>query len=137
MRNDFYFDAIMFFLIHLFHKYPHSRICMFILFISIFFQMYIGQMSLWFKNAALQNEITEEDEIKDIIEHNTMVFGFIQILCFVWAVPIGKYLLHPNFPLSDKPKVSFWIENCWSANRTRNQRQNLWPMTTALTRVSR
>ena len=64
-------------------------------------------MSLWFKNAALQNEITEEDEIKDIIEHNTMVFGFIQILCFVWAVPIGKYLLHPNFPLSDKPRFCF------------------------------
>lgn len=66
--------------------------------------MYIGQMSLWFKNAALQNEITEEDEIKDIIEHNTMVFGFIQILCFVWAVPIGFVLDRKLLECKPDPK---------------------------------
>ena len=52
--------------------------------------MYIGQMELWFKNAALLNGHTEENAIKEIIEKNAMTFGFIQILCVVWAVPIGK-----------------------------------------------
>ena len=54
--------------------------------------MYIGQMSMWFTNAALRNDIKEEEDIKDLVEHNTMLFGFIQILCFVWAAPIGKYI---------------------------------------------
>ena len=47
-------------------------------------------MELWFKNAALLNGHTEENAIKEIIEKNAMTFGFIQILCVVWAVPIGK-----------------------------------------------
>jgi len=54
--------------------------------------MYIGQMELWFKNAALLNGYTEENAIKEIIEKNAMTFGFIQILCVVWAVPIGYVL---------------------------------------------
>ena len=56
--------------------------------------MYIGQMSIWFTNAAkLQDPpITDEQEIKMIVEDNARTFGFIQILCVVWAVPIGYVL---------------------------------------------
>ena len=45
--------------------------------------MYIGQMSIWFTNAAkLQDPpITDEQEIKMIVEDNARTFGFIQI-CF-------------------------------------------------------
>ena len=50
-------------------------------------------MSLWFKNAALLNGFTEELDIKDIIEKNAATFGFIQVLCVVWALPIGKLLI--------------------------------------------
>ena len=58
------------------------------------FKMYIGQMSIWFTNAAkLQDPpITDEQEIKMIVEDNARTFGFIQILCVVWAVPIGYVL---------------------------------------------
>ena len=54
--------------------------------------MYIGQMSLWFTNAAKLNGITEENDIKALVEKNVMIFGFIQILCVVWAYPIGWVL---------------------------------------------
>lgn len=56
--------------------------------------MYIGQMSIWFTNAAkLQDPpINDEKEIKEIVEQNARIFGFIQILCIVWALPIGKVL---------------------------------------------
>ena len=51
-------------------------------------------MSIWFTNAAkLQDPpITDEQEIKMIVEDNARTFGFIQILCVVWAVPIGYVL---------------------------------------------
>ena len=53
--------------------------------------MYIGQMSLWFTNAAKLNNITEEDDIQDLVDDQAQIFGFIQILCVVWAYPIGEY----------------------------------------------
>ena len=51
-------------------------------------------MSIWFTNAArLQDPpITDEQEINEIVQDNTRIFGFIQILCVVWAVPIGYVL---------------------------------------------
>ena len=55
--------------------------------------MYIGQMDLWFTNAAKMNGVTEEADIQLVLDEQSQIFGFIQILCVVWAYPIGK-----NYP---------------------------------------
>lgn len=69
--------------------------------------MYIGQMSLWFTNAAKLNQITDEDEIKELVETQVEIFGFIQILCVVWAYPIGQVLDRrlDNCKPDPKPKL--------------------------------
>ena len=51
--------------------------------------MYIGQMDLWFTNAAKMNGVTEEADIQLVLDEQSQIFGFIQILCVVWAYPIG------------------------------------------------
>ena len=66
--------------------------------------MYIGQMSLWFTNAAKMNGITEDEEIQDLIDNQAQIFGFIQILCVVWAYPIGK-----NFSYVKSMTFSEWM----------------------------
>ena len=48
-------------------------------------------MSLWFTNAAILNGINEEEEIQDLVDNQAQIFGFIQVLCVVWALPIGEY----------------------------------------------
>ena len=51
--------------------------------------MYIGQMSLWFRNAGKLTGMDNEADLAELYDNQTMIFGFIQILCVVWAAPIG------------------------------------------------
>jgi len=74
--------------------------------------MYIGQMSLWFTNAAILNGINEEDEIQDLVDNQAQIFGFIQVLCVVWALPIGQVLDRKlDNVRPDPPKANLRVTN--------------------------
>ena len=71
--------------------------------------MYIGQMPLWFTNAAVihndkiegddpcvwsednpdDNCVWDENKMGEVVKDYVMIFGFMQILCVVWAPLIG------------------------------------------------
>jgi len=65
---------------------------------------YIGSMTIWFENAAKISNVTDEQEIKSIVDENTSLFGFLQPLCILWSIPIG-YVLDRKFAVSkENPK---------------------------------
>ena len=61
-------------------------------------------MTIWFENAAKISNVTDEQEIKSIVDENTSLFGFLQPLCILWSIPIG-YVLDRKFAVSkENPK---------------------------------
>jgi len=74
--------------------------------------MYIGQMDLWFTNAAKMNGVTEEADIQLVLDEQSQIFGFIQILCVVWAYPIGQVLDRQlDNVRPDPPKANLRVTN--------------------------
>jgi MFS family permease len=95
--------------------------------------MYIGQMPIWFTNAALihndkisssgedscewteenpdDNCIWNEKRIDDIVKENVMIFGFMQILCVVWAPFIGYVLDKKLTNCKPNPKPQLTVTN--------------------------
>jgi hypothetical protein len=61
-------------------------------------------MTIWFENAAKISNVTDEQEIKAIVDENTSLFGYLQPLCVLWSIPIG-YVLDRKFADSkENPK---------------------------------
>lgn len=66
---------------------------------------YINSLNLWFENAARSQGMTDEKEIKALVDANSSTFGYIQPLCILWSIPIG-YVIDRNFSKSkENPKA--------------------------------